>query len=157
MPNNILTGHYIRKAEFPDLAAIVDIESQSSKNPWSRKTIEIELNNSSAINKVACLESGKIISFIFSWHFQNELEIQNLATHPDFRKCGFAKNLLEITLKQAYQNGALKAFLEVRAGNLNAIELYRKFGFEVNSIRKKYYSNQENALIMALELSDELL
>ena len=44
--------------------------------------------------------------------------------------------------------------LEVRESNISAIKLYKKFGFEVCGLRKKYYNNTENAILMkkALEL-----
>ena len=47
------------------------------------------------------------------------------------------------------------AFLEVRAGNIPAISLYKKTGFTQVSVRKKYYQdNQEDALLMNLEPCD---
>ena len=38
--------------------------------------------------------------------------------------------------------------LEVRDDNIAAISLYRKFNFEENGIRKKYYDSQIDAVIM---------
>ena len=40
--------------------------------------------------------------------------------------------------------------LEVRESNVPAIKLYEKFGFEVCGIRKKYYDNVENAVLMRI-------
>ena len=45
--------------------------------------------------------------------------------------------------------GGRKVFLEVRASNIAAQKLYREFGFRINGIRKKYYSdNGEDAYIL---------
>ncbi len=39
-------------------------------------------------------------------------------------------------------------FLEVRVGNAAAIALYRAFAFEQVTIRKRYYPDGEDALVM---------
>ena len=39
-------------------------------------------------------------------------------------------------------------FLEVKENNKTAIKLYQKFGFKTESIREKYYSDGQNALVM---------
>ena len=46
--------------------------------------------------------------------------------------------------------------LEVRDNNENAIKLYKSFGFTVEGIRKKYYNNVHDALIMWATLSTEV-
>ena len=140
--------YLIRDMEKGDLGQILEIEKQSSLHPWSLKTFEDEFGNANSLNFVLCGENGVLISFIVCWHYGQELEIQNIATHPAFRRKGYAKILLEHTLKTACRRGAQKAILEVRVSNLHAIELYRQFGFEVRFLRKKYYSDQENALQM---------
>lgn len=146
--NGRAMDYLIRNVEERDLEQILEIEKQSSLHPWSFKTFEDELKNINSLNRVLCRENGELISFIFCWLYGNELEIQNIATLPACRRRGYAKILLETTLKTACQKGAVKALLEVRVSNLEAIELYRQFGFEVRFLRKKYYSDQENALQM---------
>ena len=42
--------------------------------------------------------------------------------------------------------------LEVRKENIPAIELYKKFGFEIVTTRKNYYQNQEDAYLMGRRL-----
>lgn len=45
--------------------------------------------------------------------------------------------------------GGRKVFLEVRASNIAAQRLYRQFGFYINNIREKYYSdNNEDAYVL---------
>jgi [ribosomal protein S18]-alanine N-acetyltransferase len=38
--------------------------------------------------------------------------------------------------------------LEVRASSTGAQELYRRFGFAPAGVRKKYYENSEDAIVM---------
>ncbi len=62
---------------------------------------------------------------------------RRLRYDPDFQRQGLARWLLAYGLLQAEKEGADHAFLEVRAGNRPAQALYRQFGFEVVSERKR--------------------
>ncbi|MCX8061506.1 MAG: GNAT family N-acetyltransferase, partial [Anaerolineales bacterium] len=74
-----------------------------------------------------------------------------LAVHPDYRRRGIATKLLKTALRECARLGMRSATLEVRAGNLEAQALYRRFGFEVVGRRRAYYQdNHEDALIMTL-------
>ena len=42
--------------------------------------------------------------------------------------------------------------LEVNTNNLTAIHIYKKFNFKETGLRKKYYDNKDDALIMTLYL-----
>ena len=54
-------------------------------------------------------------------------------------------------IDEAQANGALSVTLEVRAGNVGAKELYRKWGFIEVGLRKGYYhDNGEDAILMTL-------
>ena len=53
------------------------------------------------------------------------------------------------TLKELKKKGCVFMYLEVRASNAGAKKFYELFGFKVESIRKKYYTNpDEDALLM---------
>jgi ribosomal-protein-alanine N-acetyltransferase len=60
--------------------------------------------------------------------------------------------LLTEALAEAKRLGARLAFLEVRASNDGAREMYRRFGFEETGRRPRYYrDNAEDAILMTLE------
>ena len=42
--------------------------------------------------------------------------------------------------------------LEVNCNNKNAIKLYKKFNFKEVAIRKCYYNNKEDGILMELKL-----
>lgn len=74
----------------------------------------------------------------------DEFEILNLAVAPESRRKGIARSLLldALTLPGRW-------FLEVRASNFSARELYRSAGFQEAGIRKKYYQNpDEDAIVL---------
>jgi ribosomal-protein-alanine N-acetyltransferase len=62
---------------------------------------------------------------------------------------GLGELLLLSLLDQSIGLGAYVATLEVRVSNSTAIALYHKYGFEIVSRRKRYYTdNNEDAYIM---------
>ena len=88
---------------------------------------------------------------IVVWLIVNEVHVATIATHPDFRRQGIAKKLLSHALQDLSAEGAQSSFLEVRASNLAAQEMYRKFGYEESGVRRRYYrDNDEDAILMTL-------
>jgi ribosomal-protein-alanine N-acetyltransferase len=80
-----------------------------------------------------------------------EAHIVTIATHPDFRRQGLGRRLLQAMIDKAIDAGALEITLEVRASNYAAQALYRSMGFVVVGVRKHYYhDNGEDAILMTL-------
>jgi ribosomal-protein-alanine N-acetyltransferase len=85
------------------------------------------------------------------WRILDEAHIATIATHPDFRRKGIGEHLMIVALLSARDEGARHAFLEVRAGNLAAQLMYKKYGFIVAGTRPRYYKdNYEDAILMDL-------
>ena len=92
-------------------------------------------------------ENGKIIGYIGTEEISGETHIINMAVHPENRKQGIGKKLIEAVLDDENV-----FFLEVRASNNAAQKLYEKYGFEKVGVRKNYYEdNGEDAYIMRRE------
>ena len=79
-------------------------------------------------------------------------DMQDLFVEEDCRKKGVGCALVSAFIESAKLRGLKKLFLEVRENNAPAINLYKKSGFTSISIRKKYYSDGENALVLVKEL-----
>lgn len=87
------------------------------------------------------------IGFISYSVVLDEVEITNVAIHPDFRRLGHARWLLTTCLERLTVGD--QVFLEVRASNRAAYQLYSTCGFKTISKRKQYYHDPvEDALIM---------
>ena len=78
--------------------------------------------------------------------------VVSIAVMPDYRKMGIGKALLQEAFKAMVEYGASEAFLEVRIGNNEAINLYKKLGLNVVKTLEYYYRDGENAYLMALDL-----
>ena len=142
----------IRQMQTNDIASVLEIENQANPNPWSERQFQAELTNScSRIDLL--ITDNQVAAYICSWHIVDELQIQNVASAPKFRRQGWAAILLEHLLARAGKENVARAFLEVRVSNVAARALYEKFGFLSCGVRKKYYADNEDALLMELELS----
>lgn len=79
-------------------------------------------------------------------------DIEDVVVRNDYRRQGIASKLMQYAVKEISDKKIEKVFLEVRESNANAIGLYLKNGFNQIAVRKKYYSDGENAIVMAKEL-----
>ncbi|XDD43358.1 GNAT family N-acetyltransferase [Leptospira sp. WS60.C2] len=74
-----------------------------------------------------------------------EIEIFRIATLPNYRKLGLAKQLLEKLFSEFPKK---EFFLEVKESNLPAIKLYESVGFMELERRKNYYPDGSTAVLM---------
>ena len=101
-------------------------------------------------------EDAEAAGFLLAWDAADEVHLIDLVVHPERRRRGVARRLMEELLEHAKQRRARSVLLEVRRGNVAAIALYRSQGLRAAGVRKKYYSNNgEDALEMQLELDPE--
>ena len=92
---------------------------------------------------------GRVVGYICLWEVTDELHVTNVAVHPDARRRGFARALLESVFAHARVAGSRIVLLEVRPSNTEAIPLYESFAFRVIGRRRGYYYDTgEDALVM---------
>ncbi|MFT8314500.1 MAG: ribosomal protein S18-alanine N-acetyltransferase [Clostridium sp.] len=128
--------------------SILSIEKLSFTDPWSRDSMEKELNNNFARYVVVKLED-KVIGYGGMWIILDEGHITNIAVAPEYRCIGAGKLILKSLINICKKEKVISLTLEVRVSNTIAQSLYSKFGFVTEGIRKNYYAdNNENALIM---------
>lgn len=140
-----------------DLPEVMAIEVTSFALPWTREMFENELARGDLseilIARLAdAADPPPVAAYICVWVVGHELHINNVAVDTRWRRRGIAGALLGAALDHGRARGARRAFLEVRASNLAAQGLYRRFGFEPAGIRKHYYTHPtEDAVIMKRE------
>ena len=136
-----------RKAVMQDVDAIWEIEQSVFSSPWSRDQLAHELVANPNAGHWVLDDGGSIIGFIMSYIIQYEVQIINIAVRLSHQYRGYGKRILSEFLSQFNEKTYL--FLEVRESNLPAYQLYSHFGFEQIDIRRKYYHDGEDAIVMA--------
>jgi ribosomal-protein-alanine N-acetyltransferase len=92
---------------------------------------------------------AQIIGFAGMWQSFDEAHVTTIGVDPAYRGQSLGELLLLSMFDAALARGANWLTLEVRVTNEPAQALYRKYGFTVHGVRKRYYSdNNEDALIM---------
>jgi ribosomal-protein-alanine N-acetyltransferase len=138
-----------------DLPEVMAIERASFPNPWHEITFQGEIQNEGISFPLVAIErtEKRVVGYIIFWRIQDEIQINNIAVHPDFRGLGIGEAILREVLDKVRAEGAVFASLEVRVSNGPARALYEKRGFEIIGSRKDYYSNPaEDALVLGLNL-----
>lgn len=137
-----------------DLEALLSID-QASPRAWSREAFAAELVHSPPTLFVL-RASGDAVAFVAARIHIPEMDIVNLAVRPDRRGLGLGRLLLSSLLEEVAATGVQTVFLEVRAGNEEALKLYRGAGFRETQRRPDFYAEPvEDAILMRLEMSHE--
>ena len=143
----------IRRMTAEDIEQVLEVERASFHDPWSREVFNATLLLPYAYYYVAEVwtedAGARIVGECGVRDIFGEGEITNVAVHPDFRGAGIAGRMFGTLIEESLLRGMTAFTLEVRAGNLPAIALYRKFGFGTEGVRVGFYENPvEDALIM---------
>lgn len=147
----------VRRMTLEDVPAVHEIDTLSFSLPWPERSFRFEIKENPSARGWVAEADGRIAAMLMLWLVVDEAHIATIATHPDFRRQGIGEQILLHALRAALAEGARRAFLEVRLGNTAAQTLYKKYGFNVDGRRPKYYrDNNEDALLMSLEGLDDL-
>jgi ribosomal-protein-alanine N-acetyltransferase len=133
-----------------DLEGVLEVETVSFNNPWTREMYDTELQNRTVCRIfIVRSEEWKVAGFCSFWIVCDEMHINNVALRPQCRAQGIGTQLLRHAIAEAVARGARRAMLEVRASNAPARRFYERLGFYVASTRRNYYSHPvEDALIL---------
>ncbi len=134
-----------------DLDGVLAIEQASFNNPTTRQWYENELERPDVCYVfILRTPDAPVAGFCAFWKVVDQIHINNLAIHPDWRRRGLGRLLLARVLAEATALGAPHATLEVRRSNAAARRLYEGAGFDLTAVRTSYYTNPiEDALILS--------
>ncbi|HDN85683.1 MAG TPA: ribosomal-protein-alanine N-acetyltransferase [Candidatus Omnitrophica bacterium] len=144
----------VRPAREDDIDRIFEIETLSFKEPYPKSLLYIYLKLTPELFFVIEKE-GKVLGYIIGLVRLDKLgHIISLAVDPKERRKGYGTLLLKKLLKKFKELGVRKVRLEVRVSNKAAINLYKKHGFKIAYVIKKFYLNGEDAYVMMKNLNE---
>ncbi len=142
--------NFLRLAE-RDVDLILSIQKDNFLDGWNKEQL-ISAFNSGDFFAVGLDVGGRLVGLITYSLVIDVADIEGVVVLCSERGKGYGKALVDYAVKDLTAKGAKSALLEVREGNNSAIALYLSRGFGKISVRKKYYSDGENALVMKKEL-----
>lgn len=144
----------LRPAVHADEEALCALERLAfGPRSWGADSVRGSLDAAGVAVVVAEAPGGDPKGFAMWRDLGEEAEILTLGVAMDARRAGLGALLLDAAIKAARAAGARRMFLEVDAGNEPAIRLYRKGGFVDAGLRKGYYRDGTDAVVMALDLA----
>lgn len=118
-------------------------------NFWSYNILKQELESGKSKYFVAKQEN-EIVGFAGILLIIDQVNIMNIVVKKDKRNFGIGSSLLEEIIRYSKIHNATSITLEVNEKNIPAIKLYKKYGFKQVGLRRKYYNNEDNAILMDL-------
>ncbi len=132
------------------LKAILAIEPRVYPRPWSASVFvdEIELATRGQRVYIVAKLGGQLVGYAGMILGVDEAHVTNIAVEPARHRQGIGRRLLVHLVRAARARGYRAMTLEVRVSNVGAQAMYRRFGFAPAGVRKKYYEQTEDAIVM---------
>ena len=137
----------IRKGKISDLESILNIEKKVYNKPYWNKSMLKKLFNRNSKEIIWITEiKNKIVGFLIEQRCDDEINLLNIAIDRKFQNRGIGNTLISYFLRIIPNNSSV--FLEVNKSNFIARKIYSNLNFKNIDIRKSYYNDGGDALIM---------
>lgn len=140
----------VRKMEFRDIKKVVELEEKYLLESLGEKLLASELSEKNNGASFYVIENDDVvIGYIGRYYFFQEAEVLNFVVDESHQRQGYGQKLFDKMVED--MKDVKKITLEVRASNIKGINFYTKNGFKQVGVRKKYYKNGEDALLLLKE------
>jgi ribosomal-protein-alanine N-acetyltransferase len=146
-----------------DCAEVSALHSARFPKAWGTGEFHSLLSQEPVFGFVARRTNGKpspgqvpLAGFVLARHVAGEAEILTVAVQAKLGRVGLGWRLMQAAMREAHRQGGETMFLEVDAGNVAAVGLYRKLGFQTVGERKAYYTDASGAKSTALVMRRDL-
>lgn len=146
-------GVSLRPIQLHELDQLMAIEAVAYPYPWSRGNFIDSIAAGYRICKRVDAK-GQWLGYFVAMAGVDETHLLNLTVVPQHQHQGHARAMLDELVRWSIERAATRLWLEVRASNLRAQALYRRYGFVDAGQRRGYYPSgpmgRENAIVMSL-------
>ena len=140
----------VRKMEFRDIKKVVELEEKYLLESLGEKLLASELSEkNNGVSFYVIENDDVVIGYIGRYYFCQEAEVLNFVVDESYQHQGYGQKLFDKMVED--MKDVKKITLEVRASNIKGINFYTKNGFKQVGVRKKYYKNGEDALLLLKE------
>jgi ribosomal-protein-alanine N-acetyltransferase len=152
----VTTRAVLRRMTADDLPAVLAIERATfPADAWSEGMLRGELADQPRTRHyVVALVEGEIVGYAGLAAAGDQADVQTIAVTAGHQGTGVGGALLTELLAEAARRRAETVFLEVRADNPRARAVYERFGFEEIGVRRRYYDDGTDAIMMMRKLGE---
>ncbi len=142
------------------LDRVLAIENAVYPHPWSRANFEDSIQTGYQMQVLTSGSSANsdILGYFIAMKGFEEVHVLNITVSEPFQRQGWAKLMLDALAVWSRGQDATWLWLEVRANNERALQVYKAQGFKLVSVRQDYYpkgpkaNGREDAIVMSLKL-----
>lgn len=155
LPSNLHAVHaHFEPMDAARLDAVLAIEQSAYSHPWSGRNFSDSI---AAGYQLQCLVAGaELLGYFVAMAGYREVHLLNITVAPAHQRQGWARVMLDALALWSRGQQAEWLWLEVRAGNIRARQIYEHCGFVRVGLRKGYYpgvhGQREDAVVMNLRL-----
>jgi ribosomal-protein-alanine N-acetyltransferase len=139
----------VRAAGAERAAALAVVHLLAFDRSWSADELKRAMDGPCTFTLEAVRQEAPL-GFIVVRAAAGEAEILTLAVHPDARRQGLGRALVQSAAATAQTLGAEAFWLEVAVDNAAAIALYAAAGFQAAGKRPRYYGRKDGERVDAL-------
>ena len=136
------------------LDAVLQVEHNAYAHPWSHGNFTDSI--ASGYEAQLLLAGDTLLGYFVAMKGVDEVHLLNITVAPAYQGQGWAHVMLDALTIWARGQRADWLWLEVRVGNLRALQVYEAQGYRRVGLRKKYYpainGQREDAVVMSLKL-----
>ena len=136
------------------LGEVLTIEQNAYAHPWTLDNFRDTLT--SGYQAQLLMADGTLLGYFVAMKGVDEVHLLNITVAPGYQRQGWARVMLDALALWSRGQGAQWLWLEVRTGNLRAMQVYESHGFRRVGQRKAYYpaanGKREDAIVMSLRL-----
>lgn len=152
-----MTERRINELQESELSRLMALEAQAQSGASDAQLREALSDATSCV--MGCVQARELVGYTIVARLSFDAELQAIAVLPEHRHLGLGGELMNAVLLKAAEWQSERLLLEVRAGNVAAISLYKRWGFGVDGLRKGYYpavqgtAGREDAILLSRTLS----
>jgi ribosomal-protein-alanine N-acetyltransferase len=136
------------------LDAVLRVEQSAYSHPWTRGNFVDSIQAGYQLQ--ALMGDDTLLGYFVAMEGVQEVHLLNITVAPEFQGQGWARLMLDALALWSRGQGARWLWLEVRASNVRAMQVYQAYGYRRVGERKNYYpadhNRREDAVVMSLQL-----
>lgn len=148
-------GTRLRAMQLGDLDAVLEVERSAYSFPWTRGNF-VDSLAAGYLAEMLVHDIDGLVGYYLAMAGVDEMHLLNLTVTPAQQRRGHARQLLQALERRCLQRGLPQLWLEVRASNARARQVYLRHGFSEVGQRRDYYpaakGRREDAIVMSLSL-----
>jgi ribosomal-protein-alanine N-acetyltransferase len=145
----------IRPPQIGDARALAEAELACFSDPWPPQFFVSEILAAGRFNRLLVDPADTLVAYLFcAWQYL-DLHVLKVATLPEYRRKGLARRLMDLAEVHVEETGGESLTLEVRTSNGEAIAMYEVLEYERAGVRRAYYQDGEDAVVMTKRMGNE--